>query len=169
MAAGIAWFLRTIGIPTWRSIRAGLRRVSNFLLDWEGEPGRDGKDPRPSFPTRMTEIEKLVPGLVSALDESRAMVSSQAELLEQVHYHVKSNGGESAWDTMAKKVDGVANAQLAVADSMDRLADKTTTELQQLRESTDARLIEIQADKRAAHDEIRNRLARIETPHGEES
>ena len=161
VAAGIAWFLRTIGIPTWRSVRAFFRRLADFLDDWFGEPARPGVPARPGMGERVQGLEEKMPGMEAALAEN-------AEALAEVRYHVQPNHGGSAHDDLTAKVEQIAStlsaltqAQLAVAGAMDHLREGTARELRELRE-----------EKHAAHIEIRDRLARIEThpqTTGEES
>lgn len=46
---------------------SGIRKIArlahlqeSFFLDWNGEPGRDGFEPRPSFPARMARVEQRI-------------------------------------------------------------------------------------------------------------
>lgn len=48
-------------------VLSGIRKIArlahlqeSFFLDWNGEPGRDGVDARPSFPARMARVEQRI-------------------------------------------------------------------------------------------------------------
>lgn len=148
VAAG-AWLWRSVIGPGLKRARAVARRIEDFLEGWEGRPKRPGFPAEPGMPERVRTIEDLVPGWTTALTEHTAAI-------EEIRYHIQPNHGGSAHDALVRKIDALdsrldrlTDAQLAVGGTIDR----------------------IEQDKRAAHEEILQRLRRVEHPHtdGEES
>ena len=155
--------------------------VKDKMDDLYGEAERPGVPARPGMMERLAEtdlavaeIKAAIPGLTSALQEIQVRDAERAEAIRIIQYHVQPNHGNSAYDAMGRKVDDVAakldaiprveQAQLVLADSADKLGKRLDRVHEQI-----GGLI---ADKRAAHEEIRARLARIEThpqTEGEES
>ena len=142
--------------------------VKDKMDDLYGEAERPGVPARPGMMERLAEtdlavaeIKAAIPGLTSALQEIQVRDAERAEAIRIIQYHVQPNHGNSAYDAMGKKVDAVAKkldaiprveqAQLVLADSADKLGKRLDRVHEQI-----GGLI---ADKRAAHEEIRARLA----------
>lgn len=79
-AFGVAGFV-------WRKILPALRRFGHFLDDVMGEK------PRPGFPEGR-------PGVMERL-------AKVEESLREVRYHITPNGGRSAYDRLAGRVDAL--------------------------------------------------------------
>lgn len=175
LTAWVTWVKGVAPAFRWAS------SMKDTLDDLYGEAERPGVPARPGMMERLAEtdlavaeIKAAIPGLTSALQEIQVRDAERAEAIRIIQYHVQPNHGNSAYDAMGRKVDDVAakldaiprveQAQLVLADSADKLGKRLDRVHEQI-----GGLI---ADKRAAHEEIRARLARIEThpqTEGEES
>ena len=171
----VAWVKGVAPAFRWAS------SMKDTLDDLYGEAERPGVPARPGIMQRqastdldVAEIKAAIPGLTSALQEIQVRDAERAEAIRIIQYHVQPNHGESAYDAMGEKVDAVAaqlaaiprmeQAQVALADSTDKLGERL--------DKVHERIGGLIAEKRAAHDEIRARLSRIEThpqTEGEES
>lgn len=75
------WMLRTI------------RRVQNFLDDWNGEPARPGVEARPGFPDRLAALEVEVAAVRKLV--SNGLSSNVADIQARVtRVEERLNGGQ---------------------------------------------------------------------------
>ena len=71
----VIWLIRWLIVTAWPWIR----RVTQFLDDWQGTPELPGHPREPGVPERLLTLETR---------------------LQRVEYQVQPNGGESAYDAM---------------------------------------------------------------------
>lgn len=89
-AAGLVTALGVL----WRALHLGelTRGTRLFLLDWFGEPARDGREAVPSFPARIAAVERRTADLAH---DFRGELSSRLTLLaytvDRVHDATTSN------------------------------------------------------------------------------
>ena len=75
------WMLRTI------------RRVQNFLDDWNGEPARPGVEARPGFPARLAALEDEVASVRKIV--SNGLSTNVADIQARVtRVEERLNGGQ---------------------------------------------------------------------------
>lgn len=75
----IATLGRLIGVQRIPGI---FKRIGFFLDDWNGELARPGHDAVPSFPERMSEVEKSLSSLVSRVTDHRKRNDEQIKVLQ---------------------------------------------------------------------------------------
>lgn len=82
----------------WRTVK----RIQDFLDDWQGEPARPGVPARPGFPDRIAALEEQVTGLAAQVAEVERIVSNglshnvadiQARLTRVEQWLTDSRGG----------------------------------------------------------------------------
>lgn len=49
--------LRSIVLPVWKRIKAGLDKLDSFMRDWEGEPARKGRSKVPGVMERLNKLD----------------------------------------------------------------------------------------------------------------
>lgn len=98
IAAGIA-----VVAGLWKGGRALLRfvrRVYDFLDQWNGEPARDGRPAVPGVPARLAALELWQRAAVTTVREAVTTVREVKDTVGRVENELKPNGGGSARDAL---------------------------------------------------------------------
>ena len=157
LATGV-WLWKVAIRPAYRWAKAFKGKLDEFFEGWFGRPERTGFPAEPGVPERLRNIEDLVPGWTTALGK----VDDHTEALKEISYHIQPNHDGSAHDALVRKLDELGKKIDVMGERQGHLSDAQLTVAGQLDR--------IEQDKRAAHEEILQRLRRVEHhPAGEES
>ena len=97
--------IQKLWLQVWVTWLGPLRK---FLEDWNGEDARDGVPGHPSVMARLEALEEQ--GKTAA-----AQGAASADRINEIQMNVKPNGGSSAHDKLAKRLDELHNL---VVDSL---------------------------------------------------
>lgn len=97
--------IQKLWLQVWVTWLGPLRK---FLEDWNGEDARDGVPGHPSVMARLEALEEQ--GKTAA-----AQGAVSADRINEIQMNVKPNGGSSAHDKLAKRLDELHNL---VVDSL---------------------------------------------------
>lgn len=93
----VAAILAVVGVGRALGFNKMRKDVRAFLMDWNGEPARDGFEGRESFPTRMTKVEKRTQELARNGGSSVAdKVHDIARDIDEIKKSAESNGAAIA-------------------------------------------------------------------------
>lgn len=111
--------IQKLWLQVWVTWLGPLRK---FLEDWNGEDARDGVPGHPSVMARLEALEEqgktaAAQGAVSAdrIKELEDTGRQTAIKIDEIQMNVKPNGGSSAHDKLAKRLDELHNL---VVDSL---------------------------------------------------
>lgn len=127
IVGGVAAFLAALtAIWKWLGIGRLKDRTSHFLDDWNGEPARAGRDAVPSFPERMTAVEKRTAALNhdmrGELASRLTLLEEQLNAVEDATRQLRHNGGSSMADKLARAVEGIDEVKDSVRGNREALA-----------------------------------------------
>lgn len=87
-----------------RAIARFMRRVYDFLDQWNGEPAKDGEPARPGVPARLAALEV-------GQRETRAAVQAVRTEVQQVKGELKPNGGTTLRDGLNRIEEHLGTTQ----------------------------------------------------------
>lgn len=120
LPAGAIGLLSALAAINWIGVKVAAffawtrrwgERIRRVFLDWEGEPGDDGHEPRPGVMARLREVQEKqavqggqLTSNAGAIVANVKAVAALSEAVEEIRHHVQPNSGTSAYDHMFKEV-----------------------------------------------------------------
>ena len=89
-------------------VNAWAARGRRIVLDWEGEPGDDGHEPRPGVMARLRSVTEGLREVKEVQEEHSKTLGDVAALsaaVAEVRYNVKPNSGTSSHDAIMGAFD----------------------------------------------------------------
>ncbi len=97
-------------------VKPALKQIGDFLGDWQGQPARPGVDARPGVMEQLGTLKTDVNTLKTDVDLARVLARDAAESAADAAHHSKPDHGDSSYDKLMKKIDGI-NAAITASEA----------------------------------------------------
>lgn len=91
-------------------LRPALKAITNFLDDWNGEAARPGVQARPGVVAQLGELRTETAELRESVGLAQTLARDAALSAADAALHSKPDHGQSSYDHLVQKIDGINRA-----------------------------------------------------------